>query len=235
MCESCGCSPTPSSTPKTLEVHTPVLSQNLQHAMENRSRFKQYGTLALNILSSPGSGKTALIERTMKDLHPRLPCAVIVGDLATDLDAQRLRRSGAPAIQINTGSACHLDAASISKSAASLDVQPDVLFIENVGNLVCPAAFDLGENARVVLLSVTEGEDKPLKYPVIFERADLVLITKTDLVEAASFDLKSALAHLDRVAPRANIIQVSAKTGAGLERWYHWIRHEVAHQKGLPH
>ena len=180
------------------------------------------GLKVFNLLSSPGSGKTTLLERTLRDL-PR--AAAIVGDLQTENDAVRLRATGAQAVQITTGATCHLDAHMVAHALEKLDVAGlEWLFIENVGNLVCPASYDLGEHKRVVLLSVTEGEDKPLKYPVIFLHADLVLVTKGDLAAVAGFDREKALAAIRQAAPQARILEVSAKTGAGLDAWYAWLR-----------
>jgi hydrogenase nickel incorporation protein HypB len=193
-------------------------------AQDNRARFEAAGLFAVNLLSSPGAGKTALLERTLADLASRLRAAVIVGDLATDNDARRLRRAGAPAVQITTGTVCHLDASMVARACADLDLDAlDLLFIENVGNLVCPAGYDLGEGARVVLFSVTEGEDKPLKYPTMFKSADVVLVTKTDLIGPAGFDRETALGNVGRIAPQARIIELSARTGAGLDGWYDYL------------
>jgi hydrogenase nickel incorporation protein HypB len=206
---------------RTIEVQKPALALNQRHADQNRGWFRAKGLKVFNLLSSPGSGKTALLERTLRDV-PR--AAAIVGDLQTENDAVRLRASGAQAIQITTGATCHLDAHMVAHALEQL--APDalkLLFIENVGNLVCPASYDLGEDRRVVLLSVTEGEDKPLKYPVIFRNADLVLITKCDLAAAVDFDREKALTSLRQTAPKAQILEVSAKTGAGLDAWYAWL------------
>ncbi len=208
---------------RTIEVLKPVLALNQRHADQNRGWFRAKGLTVFNLLSSPGSGKTALLERTLREL-PR--AAAIVGDLQTDNDADRLRRSGAQAVQITTGATCHLDAHMVMHALEKLDAADlRYLFIENVGNLVCPASYDLGEDRRIVLLSVTEGEDKPRKYPVIFLNADLVLVTKTDLAEAVGFDRETALAHIRQAAPKAHILEVSAKTGAGFDAWLAWIQH----------
>ena len=206
---------------RTIEVQMPALALNQRHADQNRGWFRAKGLRVFNLLSSPGSGKTALLERTLRDI-PK--AAAIVGDLQTENDAVRLRAAGAQAIQITTGATCHLDAHMVAHALEKL--APDglrFLFIENVGNLVCPASYDLGEDQRVVLLSVTEGEDKPLKYPVIFRNADLVLVTKCDLAEAVGFDREKALASIRQTAPQAKILEVSAKTGAGLDAWYAWL------------
>jgi hydrogenase nickel incorporation protein HypB len=255
MCKDCGCSgPATGHThghgpgqhqhhehehaaaARTVDVRQSVLTQNDRLAERNRGFFAAKGILVLNVVSSPGSGKTALLERTLREFADRARMAVIVGDLATDNDAQRLRRSGAPAVQITTGTTCHLDAHMVHHALEELDAEKlDLLFIENVGNLVCPASFDLGEDARVVLTSVTEGEDKPLKYPVIFSNADVVLVNKVDLADAVGFQREAALGHIRETAPRAAVFEVSARTGAGLDAWYGWLAHELAHKRGLPH
>ena len=206
---------------RTLSVQKSALELNQRLADQNRGWFRAKGLRVFNLLSSPGSGKTTLLERTLRDV-PR--AAAIVGDLQTENDAVRLRASGAQAIQITTGATCHLDAHMVAHALEKLDASGlAALFIENVGNLVCPASYDLGETKRVVLLSVTEGEDKPLKYPVIFRNADLVLVTKIDLAAAVGFDREKALASIRQTAPRAQILEVSAKTGAGLDAWYAWL------------
>lgn len=241
MCETCGCGD-PHAHPhdradgpnhphdhahghpppvRTMAVQKSALALNQRLADQNRGWFRAKGLKVFNLLSSPGSGKTALLERTLRDV-PR--CAAIVGDLQTENDAVRLRATGAPAIQINTGATCHLDAHMVAHALGQLHPDGlDKLFIENVGNLVCPASFDLGENKRVVLLSVTEGEDKPLKYPVIFRQADLVLVTKCDLAAAVGFARDTARAAIRQVAPQAEILDVSAKTGLGIDAWYAWL------------
>lgn len=206
---------------RTISITQSVLSQNDRFAERNRGYFMAKGLRVLNVLSSPGAGKTALLERTLTDLGDRLASAVIVGDLATDNDAQRLQRSGAEVIQITTGTVCHLEAEMISKAVQQMHLDGvNLLAIENVGNLVCPAAYDLGENLRVVLFSVTEGEDKPLKYPVIFKTADIVLISKIDLAAAVEFNREMAWHNIQQIAPQAQILEVSAKTGEGMESWY---------------
>lgn len=201
-------------------VGQPLLDANDRQAERNRGWFEAKNVHVLNVLSSPGSGKTTLLAETLRRLEGTLRAAVIVGDLATDNDARRLRETGVPVIQITTGTMCHLDATMIAEAARQLDADAlDLLIIENVGNLVCPADYDLGENARVVLLATTEGEDKPLKYPPVFHAADLAVITKTDLAQAAGFDRAAALASLERVAHHARVCEVSAKTGDGMEAW----------------
>lgn len=216
---------------QTHSVHLSLLSKNDRFAERNRSYFQAKGILTLNILSSPGSGKTALIERMIRDLHDRfadqqrsLRVGVIVGDLETDNDAQRLRQAGAPAVQITTGQACHLEAEMVAQAMTQLDLEAlNVLIIENVGNLVCPAAYDLGETLRAVLLSVTEGEDKPLKYPTMFGTADTVIINKVDIAEAVGFNRELAVSNIQKVAPQAQIFEVSARTGQGMAAWYTYL------------
>jgi hydrogenase nickel incorporation protein HypB len=206
---------------RTLSVEQGILEKNDRLAERNRGYFLAKNLYVLNILASTGAGKTAFIERTAADLGTRVRLGVIVGDLATENDAVRLRGRGIPAVQITTGSVCHLDAEMVSRAMERLDLNAlDVLIIENVGNLVCPAVYDLGETARVVLLSVTEGEDKPLKYPVMFQSAQVVVVNKTDIAAAVGFDREAALRNIRRVAPNATILEVSARTGDGMQRWY---------------
>lgn len=207
---------------RVVEVEKGVLAFNQRLAEENRARFDQAGVRVVNVLSSPGSGKTTLLARTLRELSRR--AGVIVGDLATQNDAERLREAGAPVVQIETGGVCHLEAAMVARAAALLDLEAlDLLFIENVGNLVCPAAYDLGEHLRVVLFSTTEGEDKPLKYPTMFKTAQVVLLTKVDLSQAVGFDREAALENLRRVNPKAQVLEVSARTGQGLDAWYAFL------------
>ena len=231
MCRDCSCGqPAPEPLPaptRQLPLHTALLQRNDAQAAGLRQRFETAGVTVVNLLSSPGSGKTALLEALAKRLAsaagaaPRL--AVIVGDLATDNDARRLQAAGLVAVQITTGQACHLEAPMVAEGLHRLHHQGisleqlELLVIENVGNLVCPGAYDLGESLRVVLLSTTEGEDKPLKYAPIFHGADLVLITKIDLAEAVGFDRAAAHAAIARVAPHARVLETSARSGAGLD------------------
>jgi hydrogenase nickel incorporation protein HypB len=224
----------------TVPVHQAVLGKNDQLAERNRKAFQDRGILVLNVLSAPGSGKTAFLERTLTDLGNVLRAGVIVGDLATDNDAQRLRRSGAPVVQITTGNVCHLDAEMVSRAMSQLGLDGlDLLIIENVGNLVCPASYDLGEELRVVLLSVTEGEDKPLKYPKAFKTAQVVVVNKIDIAAATGFDRMAALANIRGIAPQAEILELSARSGEGMERWYGYLqgRHSLGrsgeHAAGL--
>ena len=216
------------SQSKTISLHQAILSKNERLAERNRGYFMAKNLLVLNVLSSPGSGKTALIERTLTDLANEIPAAVIVGDLETDNDAQRLRRSGASVVQIITGNVCHLEAEMVAKAVAKLNLDgAKLLIIENVGNLVCPAAYDLGEDLRVALLSVTEGEDKPLKYPTMFKSANVVIVNKIDIAEVVEFDRETAIANIQGVAPQATILEVSARTGVGMETWYSYLKEEV--------
>jgi hydrogenase nickel incorporation protein HypB len=209
---------------RLVAVQRDILEKNDGYARFNRTVFEARGVLALNLISSPGAGKTTLLVETLKALAGRIPAAVIEGDQATDLDGARIRATGTPAMQVNTGKACHLDARMVGDAAARLDPQRgSVLFIENVGNLVCPAGFDLGERAKVVLASVTEGEDKPLKYPDAFAAADLALITKTDLSGVLGFDVEALKANARRVNPRIEVIEVSARSGDGLQDWLGWL------------
>jgi hydrogenase nickel incorporation protein HypB len=215
---------------RTVAIHTALLTKNDRFAERNRGYFQAKRLLVFNLLSSPGSGKTALLERMIRDLGDRsseqrsLKMGVIVGDLETDNDAQRLRQAGAPAIQITTGHACHLEAEMVARAMSQLDLDAlDLLVIENVGNLVCPAAYDLGETLRVVLLSVTEGEDKPLKYPTMFKTADVILLTKIDIADAVGFNRELAIANIQRVAPQAQIFEISARRGDNLDAWYHYL------------
>ena len=216
--------PHPPTHRRTLTVEQGLLDKNDRLAERNRGYFQAKKLFVLNVLASPGAGKTALIERTATDLGRRLRLGVIVGDLATENDAVRLRNRGVPAVQITTGSVCHLDAEMVSRAMGRLDLDAlDVLVIENVGNLVCPAVYDLGESARVVLLSITEGEDKPLKYPVMFQSAQVVVINKMDIAGPVGFDRETALRNVRRVAPEATIFEVSAKTGQGMDAWYQYL------------
>jgi hydrogenase nickel incorporation protein HypB len=212
-------------TPRIVTVRQNILKANDEQAAHNRLLFAQHGLRVLNLASSPGAGKTALLERTLKDLGGSTRLAVAVGDLATENDAVRLRQHGVQAEQIVTGTICHLDAAMIESVLPRFDLSNlDVLLLENVGNLVCPASYDLGESARAVLLSVTEGEDKPLKYPTIFNTADVVVVTKMDIAEAVGYDRALALENIDRARPGVKVIEVSSKTGEGMAEWYKFVR-----------
>ena len=210
---------------RVVELSTSIMAKNDNFAQWNRGFFAAKGIAVLNIVSSPGSGKTAILERTLRDLGKSLKLGVIVGDLATDNDAKRLRQHGVEAVQITTGTACHLDAHMVQHAMEDLSLNGlNVLFVENVGNLVCPATFDLGEDVRVVVTSVTEGEDKPLKYPPIFHNADLVLLNKIDLAAAVDFRREAALENLHIASPKAKVLEVSAKTGTGMDAWYDFVR-----------
>ncbi|HEX9047943.1 MAG TPA: hydrogenase nickel incorporation protein HypB [Verrucomicrobiae bacterium] len=209
---------------QVINLSRSLMEKNDRLAERNRGFFRAKKLLVLNVVSSPGSGKTTLIRETAALLGKQLRVGVIVGDLATDNDAARLKAAGIPVVQITTGTVCHLDADMVSKAAEQLPLdQLDVLVIENVGNLVCPADYDLGEDIRVVLLSTTEGEDKPLKYPPMFHSAHVALVTKSDLAAATGFDREQALANLRRVSHHAEVFEVSAKTGAGMEAWLKFL------------
>ena len=206
-----------------------LLHANQEGADHNREHFDRWGITCLNIMSSPGAGKTVLLEQTLKELKNQLSIAVIEGDMTTELDADRLRKYNVPVIPINTGRSCHLDSKMVAGGIHILEhqYQPeniDLVLVENVGNLVCPAEFEVGEHAKVALLSVTEGEDKPLKYPVMFQQADCLLITKTDLVPYLDIDIERIKANVRQMNPQVIIIPVSAKTGEGLETWFDWLR-----------
>lgn len=206
--------------PRIVEVRERVLKQNDLLARELRERFREAGVRVVSMVSSPGAGKTMLLEKTLAILSREYRVAALVGDLATENDALRLQRSGAPVKQITTGTTCHLDASMISTALIDWNLKGlGILFIENVGNLVCPSSYDLGEDLRAVLMSTTEGEDKPLKYPTIFNTADIAVITKIDLAAAVEFDVKAVHRNIQTVRPGMRVIEVSAKTGTGLENW----------------
>jgi len=212
--------------PRLVEVRRNVLKQNDVIARALRERFREAGVLAVSLVSSPGSGKTAFLEKTLTLLHPCYRVAALVGDLATENDAARLARSQAPVKQILTGTVCHLEAAMVQNALDGWDLtQLDFLFIENVGNLVCPSSYDLGEDLRFVLLSVTEGEDKPLKYPTIFNSADVAVITKSDLAAAVEFDEAAALRNIQAVRPGMEVFKISAKTGEGMAEYLEYLEH----------
>jgi hydrogenase nickel incorporation protein HypB len=214
---------------RSIELESQVLAKNQLLAERNRGWLSGRRILALNLLSSPGAGKTTLLERTLVDLRDELKMAVIEGDQATSNDAQRILATGTRAVQINTGTGCHLEADMLERALKLLPVEPDsLLFIENVGNLVCPALFDLGEHSKVVIFSVTEGEDKPLKYPHMFAAASLVLLSKTDLLPHVRFDARRAVENALSVNPDLELLRVSAYSGEGLDAWYRWLRRELA-------
>jgi hydrogenase nickel incorporation protein HypB len=217
-----------------LQIERNILDKNQQQANQNRRLFKDHQIATLNLVSSPGSGKTALLERTLADLQGEFPCFVIEGDQQTSNDARRIAATGAPVVQINTGKGCHLEADMVSEAVRQLEPSDhSLLFIENVGNLVCPAMFDLGETARVVIISVTEGEDKPLKYPDMFHSSQLCLINKIDLLPYVNFDLEKAKSYARQVSHLTRFIEVSATTGQGMEEWYQWLR-ELARPASCP-
>ncbi|WP_192258226.1 hydrogenase nickel incorporation protein HypB [Mesorhizobium caraganae] len=219
------------SQERIIQVERDILSKNDAYAEENRRYLERQGIFALNFVSSPGSGKTSLLVRTISDLKDRLTISVIEGDQQTSNDAARIRETGARAIQINTGKGCHLDAHMVGHAAEDLALEPgSALFIENVGNLVCPAAFDLGEAHKVVVLSVTEGEDKPLKYPNMFAAADLMVLNKADLLPHLDFNVGLCIANALRVNPRLQTLTVSARTGEGMEAFYAWLEASAAHR-----
>jgi hydrogenase nickel incorporation protein HypB len=245
MCDTCGCNVTPGNAhlvqpggrlSKTADGREAVsvlhglLDANDHCAAHNREHFNKHGVLAVNLMSSPGAGKTSLLEATIEVLKPELSIAVIEGDLETENDASRIRAHGVPAIQITTGSACHLDAHMVHDALHQLDLSAlDIVFIENVGNLVCPASFDLGQHHNITLLSVPEGDDKPAKYPVMFRAADLVLLSKCDLLPVLDdFKPENARRYLQQLASRAPIIELSAKNGDGMDSWLHWVFTELA-------
>ncbi|HXZ47769.1 MAG TPA: hydrogenase nickel incorporation protein HypB [Usitatibacter sp.] len=251
MCEQCGCGSTPgtvrvtdsgrtiSSRPAaatTVEVHAALLAENDRVAAHNRAHFEEHGVLAVNLMSSPGSGKTSLLEATLDAAAGRWRIGVIEGDLETENDALRIRAKGVPAVQITTGQACHLDAGMVHDALHALDLHAlDILFIENVGNLVCPASFDLGQSANVTLLSVTEGDDKPAKYPVMFRAADLVLLAKSDLLDVLDdFDPAKARRHVRELANPAPVLAISARRPATLRPWLDWLEGGLAAVRAHP-
>lgn len=210
-----------------------LLHANQEGADHNRAHFDRWGITCLNLMSSPGAGKTALLEKTLAALRSQIQVAVIEGDMTTELDADRLRQYGVPVIAINTGRSCHLDSKMVAGGLHRLEHEYnpaafDLVLVENVGNLVCPAEFEVGEHAKVALLSVTEGEDKPLKYPIMFQQADCLLITKTDLAPYLDTDLDQIEANVRQINPDVTILPLSAKTEAGLDAWYAWVKSQVA-------
>lgn len=212
---------------KEIELEVNVLYKNNLLAERNRGYFEAKGITALNLVSSPGSGKTSLLERTIKDMGKPTSIFVIEGDQQTTNDAARIENAGAPAVQINTGNGCHLDADMISKAVKTLEIkEKSILFIENVGNLVCPSMFDLGENKRVVIISVTEGEDKPLKYPTMFETSHLCIINKTDLLPYVDFKVEEVINNARKVNHHLEFIELSVRSGEGMQEWYNWLKKE---------
>ncbi len=235
MCIDCGCAEPfhkhdheDNHSPRKIQVGEDLLAKNNRLAAANRARFAAEQLFVLNLVSSPGSGKTSILERTLTDLKSRLAFAVLEGDQQTDNDANRIAATGVPVKQINTGAGCHLDAHMVGHGVDLFDLgATDVLMIENVGNLVCPASFDLGEAHKVAVLSVTEGEDKPLKYPLMFQAADLMLINKIDLLPYLRFDLAQCKAFARQVNPAIKIIELSCYSGEGMEQWYDWLQQGV--------
>lgn len=216
------------SQKRILQIEMDVLGKNNHLAAHNREAFAEKNILALNLVSSPGSGKTTLLTETLLRLRDKIKCAVVEGDQQTTNDAQRIRETGVPAIQVNTGKGCHLDAQMVQDAMARLALENDsLLFIENVGNLVCPASFDLGERHKVAVLSVTEGEDKPLKYPHMFAAADIMLLNKIDLLPYLHFDVEACIANAKRVNPNIQVIQVSATNGEGMDAWLAWLETQL--------
>ena len=251
MCDSCGCSQPENGVTITrvgqavsgsaaadhhhhppqgrlVEVREAVLGKNDQIAAHNREFFRQKRIVALNLVSSPGSGKTTILERTIRELRGEIPLAVIEGDQQTMLDAERIDATGVPVVQVNTGAGCHLDADMVHQALHQMEpAENSLLFIENVGNLVCPAMFDLGEAAKVVIISVTEGEDKPLKYPAMFDAAGLCLINKTDLLPHVDFDVARCREYALRVNHHLEFFEISARTGEGMSGWLAWLRSQL--------
>jgi hydrogenase nickel incorporation protein HypB len=210
---------------RMVQIEQDILGKNNEYAHTNRRYFTDNGVLTLNLVSSPGSGKTSLLVRTLTDLKDEFTLSVIEGDQETANDADRIRATGVPALQINTGKGCHLDAHMVGRALDQLKpAQGSLLFIENVGNLVCPAAFDLGEAHKVAILSVTEGEDKPIKYPDMFHASQLLLLNKIDLLPYLNFDVAKCIEYARRVNPHIQVLQVSATTGQGMQEWYQWLR-----------
>jgi hydrogenase nickel incorporation protein HypB len=236
MCDTCGCdheqSHTHSHETRTVDVNQSLLKANEDAAVSNKKHFDDKGILAINLISSPGSGKTTLLEKTIEALKDKISIGVLEGDIETDLDAERIRAKGVPAVQLTTGGACHLDSAQIHRGFHSLEHQLhgktlDVLFIENVGNLVCPSFFDLGEHVRIVLISVPEGHDKPVKYPKAIRTSQVLIISKSDLVQHFDFDIHKIKKDALALNPSLKIIVTSAKTGEGMEEWIDFLIHRL--------
>ena len=236
MCDTCGCEDNNthehehnhaenlSQEKKKIEIEEPILKKNQLFAEQNRKLFQEQGIIAINLISSPGSGKTTLLEKTLMELKDKIYCAVIEGDQKTSRDAERIEKTGVPVVQINTISACHLDAHQIQHALEKLPLDKiDILFIENVGNLICPASFDLGETFKIALLSVTEGEDKPIKYPLIFQQSNKLVITKIDLLPYLNFDLLLCKKYARMVNPQIEFFEVSALTSKGMDKWINWL------------
>jgi hydrogenase nickel incorporation protein HypB len=229
MCDTCGCHEDNIRETRTVDVNQSLLKSNEELALSNKKHFDEKGILAVNLISSPGSGKTSLLEKTIERLNDEIAIGVLEGDIETELDAERIRAKGAPAVQLTTGGACHLEAALIHKGFHSLEHQLkgkplNILFIENVGNLVCPSFYELGEHLRAVLISVPEGPDKPLKYPKAIQTSELLIISKTDLVEHFDFDIEKVKKDTFRLNPSIRVIVTSAKTGEGIDEWIEYLK-----------
>ncbi len=243
MCDSCGCHAKSSNADrKIINIHKNLLEANSREAEKNRQHILNMGAVALNLISSPGSGKTTLLEATVDRIGHKYKIGVIEGDIETERDAERIRKKGVPVVQLTTGGACHLDAPLVHKGLHGLEKQAaatgrsdgkifDIIFIENVGNLVCPATFDLGEQKRVILLSVPEGSDKPSKYPAAFSSADLFLITKTDLLQHFDFSMEEAVQEAHRIRPELQIIRTSTVSGQGMDEWCAYLEDLVRKQQ----
>ena len=239
MCDTCGCSRTHNhphhnhiEETKTIDVNQSLLKANEEAAAGNKRHFDEKGILAINLISSPGSGKTALLEKTIESLNNEIAVGVLEGDIETELDAERIRAKGAPAVQLTTGGACHLESAIVHKGFHALEHQLngrrlDILFIENVGNLVCPSFFDLGEHIRVVLISVPEGDDKPLKYPKAIKTSRVLIVTKTDLLPYFDFEIEKIRKDALALNPSLKVLVTSAKTGEGMEQWIHFLKESI--------
>lgn len=234
MCETCGCGQP--AAPRVVKIEEEVLQKNNAIAAAVRAQLGARRALMINLLSAPGSGKTRLLEVSLPRLMPEVRVAVLEGDVQTRYDAERLRKQGIPAVQVNTGGACHLDALAVQRVLAQPPFDTaELIVIENVGNLVCPAAFDLGERMKVVAVSVTEGDDKPEKYPAAFAAASLMLITKVDLLPYVTFDVARCIEGARQVHPGLPVIELSAQTGEGVDKWLAWLRHALQHLRGEAH
>jgi hydrogenase nickel incorporation protein HypB len=233
MCDTCGCGSGTHShdhehSNKLIEMHENIMSNNDNYATNNRNYFAKQDIFVLNLVSSPGSGKTTLLEKTIKAISHEYPIFVIEGDQQTELDADRIRNSGAKALQINTGAGCHLDAHQIAHAVEEIKPENNsILMIENVGNLVCPSMFDLGEHHKVAILSVTEGEDKPLKYPHMFHASDIVIFNKIDLLPYVDFNIERSIEYVKRLNPNMKIFTLSATTGEGMDKWLIWLKSNI--------
>lgn len=233
MCGVCGCDNHHSHS-EVVDIEQSIFTENDQYAEKNKAYFASKNIFTVNLVSSPGSGKTTLLTKTLQHYYHKIPMTVIVGDQHTDFDAERLRQTGTPAIQINTGKMCHLDAHHIHHALEDVKFNsPGILWIENVGNLVCPALFPLGEASRIVILSITEGEDKPLKYPYMFAEAELLIINKIDLLPYVDFNIPQCIEYAKRINPQIQVVETSALKNEGLQAWFSWLTHR--HQQQLQH